>query len=358
MEEKMSRKISYLAILMMALMLMFTVSCEGPEGPAGPAGEAGPAGADAQVTCLSCHNDATMLDNQFEMARSQHGLGDLAVDYAGGRASCSYCHSHEGFVEWATTGENPGNYTTPSPWQCSTCHGLHTTFDETFEADTDYALRKTNAVTAIFDATVTMDVDASSNLCVNCHQARTNYTAMIQEGGLTARITSTHAGPHHGPQANLLLANNGSSAGTPFSAHLGAGCVGCHMYETTGDEEMNVNGGHTFWAAAEKCNACHEGPDVVFDASRDAEFEHEPYYDYKGFQTEIAEKLENLAGLLLAAGVFDSTHTVVPGTYSIAQYNAFWNYTYIAEDRSHGVHSPYYAEELLNSAITGLGGTP
>ncbi|NQV49720.1 MAG: hypothetical protein HQ507_04455 [Candidatus Marinimicrobia bacterium] len=356
----MSRKVSLIAILMMALMVLFTVSCEGPAGPAGEmglTGDAGAAGADAQVTCLSCHNDDSMEDNKIELARSQHGLGDLAVDYAGGRSSCAACHSHEGFVEFANTGGVAGNFFTPSAWECSTCHGLHKTFTETLQDSVDYALRLTNAVASIIDATIIMDIDPSSNLCINCHQSRTNIIGSMWDGSAaTATITSTHAGPHHGPQANLLLGNNGSiSTGTPFSPHLEAGCVGCHMYETSSDDEINVNGGHTFWPAAEKCNSCHTGPDVVFDASRSGDdFEHEGYYDYKSFQTEIGEKLEILAGLLLTEGVFDSSHTVIPATYTATQYKAFWNFTYIAEDRSHGVHNPYYTEALLDESIAAL----
>jgi hypothetical protein len=299
-----------------------------------------------------------LVDNQLELARSQHGNGLLAVDYAGGRASCAQCHSHQGFVEWATTGEVSADIATPTAWECSTCHGLHRTFTETLEDSVDYALRKTDAVPGYYDATLMLDVNPSSNLCVNCHQARTSYTNMITTAGDSAKITSTHAGPHHGPQANLLLGINGSVAGTPFADHMAQGCVGCHMYETTGDE-TNINGGHTFWPAAEKCNSCHSGPDVVFPGrSLSDDFEHEPYYDYRGFQSDMADKLEMLADLLVEAGVFDSTHTVIPATYSIAQYNAFWNYTYINEDRSHGVHNPYYTETLLDAAITGLGGTP
>ncbi|NQV42545.1 MAG: cytochrome c3 family protein [Candidatus Marinimicrobia bacterium] len=353
----MSKRLNLFAILVLALMVMFTVSCEGPAGEmglTGADGAVGADGADAQVTCLSCHDSDTMLDNQLELARSQHGLGDVAVGYAGGRAGCAQCHSHEGFVEWATTGTiGDANYTTPSPWQCSTCHGLHRTFTEEFDEATDYALRVNDPVVAMFDETVTLDIDPSSNLCVNCHQSRRGYDSMVDEGGLTGTLTSSHAGPHHGPQANLLSGNNGSMAGEPFAPHLGAGCVGCHMTEATGDE-TNINGGHTFWAVAEKCNDCHTGPDVVFDASRDSEFEHEGYYDYKGFQTEIADKLHELGGLLVTEGILDSTHSTVPGTYDIDTYKAWWNYIFIAEDRSHGVHNPYWTESLLDEGITAL----
>lgn len=351
----MLRMFKLLPLAVLALLVMFTVSCEGPAGPAGADGVDGKDGADGNITCLGCHNEDTMLDNQLEMARSQHGLGDVAVAYAGGRASCAPCHGHEQFVEYVETGSVSGNVVTPSPWQCSTCHGLHRTFDESFGDSTDYALRTVAAVPVYYDETQSFDLGNSSNLCMNCHQARTQYAWASED---SASITSTHFGPHHGPQANLLFGVNGTIDDEPFSPHYDTGCTGCHMYETSGDE-ADINGGHTFWAAAEKCNDCHSGPDIVFDANRGGDdFIHEGHYDYKGFQTEIGEKLENLAGLLVTAGVLDSNHTVVPGKYPIAEFGAFWNWAYIEEDRSHGVHNPYYTTDLLDEAITALGGTP
>jgi hypothetical protein len=345
-----------LTLTLVCLGVVVFFGCEGPEGPAGPAGEAGPAGADgadAQVTCLTCHNTETLVDNQIEMSRSQHAIGDLAVAYAGGRAACAPCHSGSQFIEWATTGTVAGDFPNPEPWTCNTCHGLHKTFEETFGEDMDFALRTIEPVVAGFDATVTMDLEGSSNLCMNCHQSRRGILGYWDGTSATVNVTNSHVGPHHGPQANLLFGNNGgTSTGEPFEPHFEAGCVGCHMYETTGEDEKDLNGGHTFWAAAEKCNACHTGPDVVFEGrSSDDGFEHEPYYDYKGFQTEVADKLEELGDLLVTTGILDSTHTLQTGSFSADAFKAFWNWVYIEEDRSHGVHNPYYTMDLLDEAI-------
>ena len=342
-------KLFTLTLVIFGVVLFF--GCEGPEGPAGPAGEAGAAGADAQVTCLDCHNDATLADNQFEMARSQHGLGSVGVGYAGGRGSCGPCHSHEQFVEFATTGDNAGNYLTPTPWKCSTCHGLHGTFDEEFSADTDYALRLTDPVTAMFDDLTSMDIDASSNLCIQCHQSRRGIDGYWNGTDAQAVITSSHTGPHHGPQANLLLGNNGSVAGTPFSFHVDAGCVGCHMKETTGEDELDVAGGHTFWPAVEACVTCHP-------SATD--------FDIGGVQEDIETKLHDLGLLLLGEGILaweyddsgDSSLHLHTGTYDAAVFQAFWNWVYVEEDRSFGVHNPTYAEDLLDAAIASVDGVP
>ncbi|MCF7808710.1 MAG: hypothetical protein K9N38_09340 [Candidatus Marinimicrobia bacterium] len=338
----MLRMFKLLPLAILALLVAFTVSCEGPagaDGADGMDGADGADGADGHLTCLGCHNDATMLDNKLEMARSQHKLGDIAVNYAGGRASCAQCHGHEGFVEWSETGTVAGNYTTPSPWQCSTCHGLHATFEEDFTGD-DAALRAVGAVTLMFDEATEADY-GNSNLCINCHQSRRGYASYDDGTGTDVAITSSLAGPHHGPQANLLMGNNGVTAGSEH-AHASVGCAGCHMKETTGDD-LDIAGGHTFWPTAEACADCHSGADN---------------FDLFSGQTTIQGKLDNLAGLLVTAGVLDSAHHVVVGTYPRAEVQAWWNWDLVYEDRSLGVHNPTYAKALLDASITALGGTP
>jgi len=339
----MQKILSLLTLLTVSILLVFAVGCEGPAGPPGADGVDGldgADGADGNVTCLGCHNSATLADNAFEMARSQHGLGEF-VDYAGSRSYCAQCHSSEGFQEYAANGTINGNYLTPSAWDCATCHGLHQTFEEDFSED-DAALRLTSAVTLLFDGATLADIDPGSNLCVNCHQSRRG-TAYYDDGsGTDVTFTSSHTGPHHGPQANILLGNNGSTAGTPFSAHVDAGCTTCHMKETTGDD-LDVAGGHTFWPTVEACQDCHSS---AVD------------FDYVSIQTTVQGKLDNLAGLLVTAGILDSSHHVVPGTYPRATFEAFWNYDFVYEDRSLGVHNPVYAKALLDASITAMGGTP
>ncbi len=335
----MSKKINLFAILVLSLMVMFTVSCEGPAGEDGLAGTDGAAGADGadgadgvdgNVTCLVCHSEANMIDNQIEMSRSQHGIGEFInyADYYGG--GCARCHSGNGFVEFVTTGEVADNVKVPEAWQCGTCHGLHTTFEEA-----DYALRLTDASAAIFDATVSLDVDENSNLCVSCHQARSG-PAKFWDGSADSVEVGGHDGPHHGPQSNVLLGNLGaSSTGVPFAAHVGAGCVGCHMTEGTGDD-TNVAGGHTFKPLVEACTSCHT-------SATD--------FDLFGGQTSVTTKMATLSGYLLTAGIIDSTGHLHDGTYSAEVFQAWWNYVVIHEDRSLGVHNPTYVDALLDEAI-------
>jgi len=383
----MKKKLTMLSLLGgFAILLAGAIilsSCEGPEGPMGPGGTDGidgtdgTDGVDGNVTCLVCHSAENMEAIASEFAASQHASGSIAVAYAGGRSSCAQCHSHEGFLEFARTGDVANNFTNPSPWECSTCHDLHADFDVG-----DYAFRDGDAVTLVADDQVTLD-EGNNNTCINCHQSRrlvTGYDNVIKDttynrkfteddidvymtaafgpgGSATldgdtlrvafvvpwathAYISSTHAGPHHGPQANLWAGQAaGVVDGTPYAAHAD-GCVACHM----GPES-----GHTFTPEAATCIACHN--------------------DQTDKSTEmdaIAVRLEAIALALEAKhavhidedwetgdDLFGAVHPVY-ASLERADFNAWWDFTLIMEDRSFSTHNPTYVKALLTGIETAL----
>jgi hypothetical protein len=339
---------SFFKLILFGFFCLFiTASCtkEGPMGPAGTNGadgSDGTDGVDGNVTCLVCHSSDNIESIQGQFAMSVHRAGLVAVDYAGGRASCAKCHSHEGFVQYAEFGEVMGNITNPTAWKCNTCHGLH----KTFEAQ-DYALRLNDPVNPLYDPETTMDLMGNSNLCANCHQSRRAEPNMTNPGEETFRISSTHYGPHHGAQANVVagvgFAEIEGSVAYPEaggSNHLNqASCTGCHM--GTFDDG---SGGHTWIPSLNACNTCH-GED-----SED--------FNYGGVQTDVHDKLVVLRDKLVALGVVEGDeehgfHPVV-GTYPMAQARAFFNWVGLEEDRSLGVHNPKYVKALLINSIEAL----
>jgi formate-dependent nitrite reductase cytochrome c552 subunit len=348
---KTNKFFQFLTLAMCAVTFAFVTGCEGPVGPVGPQGTAGADGAngtdgkdgvDGNVTCLECHSAdmPQIILEQFN--QSVHSAGQIAVDYAGGRASCARCHSSEGFIEYARTGAVAENISAPSAWECKTCHSIHSTF----EAE-DFALRLADPVTLIFDKTTQIDL-GNSNLCANCHQTRTPEPNLASPGD-TYNITSTHYGPHRGPQANVLAGVGFAEIPGSFtyptagsSPHMDENgmCVGCHMYDYG-----NGAGGHTWNPALDACNTCHEASDTNFD--------------HNNVQTEIAGLLEELRDLLVAQGVVeyvvaDEAYEPVVGTHSMVQAQAFFNWIGLEEDRSLGVHNPAYAKALLENSIEAL----
>ena len=347
-------------ILFGFLCAFLATSCV-KEGPMGPAGKDGANGADGQdgvdgqVTCLACHGSDLIESKQAEFAMSEHRAGAIAVAYAGGRKDCAQCHSHEGFVQFAEFGSVLGDITSPSAWKCSTCHGLHKTFEFG-----DFALRLTDPVNAIYtegtsEAGATMDLKGNSNLCANCHQTRRGEPALTNPGEETFNISSTHWGPHHGPQANLVagvgfaeIAGPADYPAAGSSYHLeynGASnsCVGCHMGDFSTVADVS-GGGHSWIPNLSACVECH-GTDMTD-------------YNYGGRQTAVEDLLVSLRDKLVTLGVMEGNDTdgyeVVPNTYPILYARAYYNYIGIEEDRSMGVHNPKYITALLTNTNAAL----
>jgi len=346
--------------------------CEGPEGPQGPKGDSGADGAngtdgtdgvDGNVACLQCHSAETPQVILEQFSQSVHSAGQIAVDYAGGRSYCAECHSSEGFIEFARTGDVAENISQPSAWECKTCHSIHETFEQT-----DYALRLDDPIAFIYDTTDAMYDLGNSNLCVNCHQNRRGEPAYTNPGD-SFRITNTHYGPHHGPQGNALTGLGFAEIEGEFGYDApeshphydmdNGNCTGCHMAPYG-----NGAGGHTWNPGLDGCNVadCHNGNVTDFD--------------HHNVQSEIEVLLEELRDLLVAAGVVElgteelyelnpetgeielvvhveGYHPVV-GTYPMIQARAFFNWIGLEEDRSLGVHNPVYVKALLENSIEAM----
>jgi hypothetical protein len=308
-------------------------------GLPGEDGDDGLDGQDGHVTCLACHSGNSIKTIQGQFAMSVHKAGLNAVENAGARATCTQCHSHEGFVQYAELGSIAGNITDPQAWECGTCHSIH----EEFTVN-DYELRLSAPVNANFNKNITMDLLGSNNLCANCHQSRAAEPNTATPGAETFRITSEHYGPHYSTQANIVagmgMAEIAGAVAYPTSNyHLDeqASCNGCHMGEFSGGR-----GGHTWMPNVQACNKCHETTD----------------FNYGGNQTDVVAKLAQIQAKLLEFGVIagDEEHGYhpVPGTYSMLLVRAYFNWYGITQDRSLGVHNPRYVNALLNNTLDAL----
>jgi len=307
----------------------------------GPAGADGTPGVDGDEVCMECHNVAKKAEVTEQWASSAHGIGEVAMSRGGGK-SCGMCHSDEGFRETQHTKKDTlrADIGLPQPIQCQTCHDFHTSLD--FENERNYALRTMMPVDLYMyraadpnAAAVTVDLGDESNLCANCHQPRT--TAPPLTGVDSFKVTSTHYGPHHGPHVTSLRGFGAyevaGSATYPVSGEgsthaTSATCVTCHMHE----------GEHTWEPSLEACNSadCHDGGlTSVTDNSRQ-----------QTFKTLMA----TLESKLTAAGLLLDGHPN-PGTYPTAQVGALYNYEWLVDDRSNGVHNFPYLEAMLNNSI-------
>lgn len=326
-------------ILFIGIGMNFLSSCEGP---------AGLAGIDANESCTQCHNNDGVLEGKILQASvSQHQMG---TSFERNSEECAVCHTSQGFIERVATGElaTASIVSNPIPVGCTTCHTIHENYDTT-----DYALRVTEAVTLDMNG-VTIDL-GSANVCATCHQPRTPSPTVDLASTELITITNSRWGPHHGTQAAMIAGTAayevaGSVSYPSSSAHIGAGCNSCHMAEAYGSQA----GGHTFsmtyeyhgseaiWTAG--CTQCHSGID---DGSPDFD---ETMDEVEGLVATLKSSLE-AAGILSASTGLVNTSSSSPISITVDQAAALYNYLYVMEDRSMGIHNPTYAKALLQNSI-------
>jgi hypothetical protein len=313
-------------VLLIAMFTMVACSDDGGNGDNGAVVSNNSSGSDSDIACTTCHDDTSLISGKAAAwGETLHATG-MSRGYAGGRAGCAGCHSGGGFSAAIAAGEKPGEYAeadpNPSGQDCRACHQIHTTY-----TGDDWALETTDAVALLAVEGATYD-GGQGNLCANCHQPRSSFDG----SGDTAEVDSTHWGPHHGPQAAMLLGVGGAgdTTGSPGMHYqmVDDSCVSCHMGE---------GAAHSFTPAVTACVSCHA------DATD---------FDIDGVQTEVQGMLDELKEALVTAGLLSEEGEPVVGTYPVAQAAALWNYIYIAiEDSSLGVHNPAYTKALLEDSL-------
>jgi hypothetical protein len=296
-------------------------------------------------SCFECHTDGNsqLLAIETQWSTSHHGLG--ATVFEGGSASCVRCHANEGFMQYVN-GEVPAGVPVPTSIHCFTCHAPH--------SSENFNLRVTEATALLNGDSYNI---GAGNTCVVCHQARRDVAVYVT----ASNNISSRYGPHHGPQGDLLFGSNGYEyedydyGDTPQHRTLtSGGCVECHVGTVRIDEGFML-GGHTFNMTAEFDETTHYNTQACVRCHAIGD-----NFDYNGVQTEIDGLLAELQVLLVAAGFVDANGTPISFTGRPANdAGAIWNFMYIGrEDRSHGVHNPAYARDLLQSTIDYMEGRP
>jgi hypothetical protein len=256
-----------------------------------------------------------------------HGTGEAYV--RGTSNSCAGCHSGGAFSQMVADGLNANTVEAgdpnPTRQDCRACHQIHSTY-----TDADWALETTDPVDLLAFEGTSFD-GGDGNLCANCHQPRTAFPEAVD--GMV-EVSSTHWGPHHGPQSATLLGVGGAGDVVGSAAkHYGVEntCVGCHM---------GADANHTFEPSTAACEECHS------DVSN---------FDINGVQTEVQAKLDELKELLVAAGLLDEEGEPIVGSYPANQAAALWNWIFIFhEDKSLGVHNPGYINDLLDWSLEAM----
>jgi hypothetical protein len=343
------------------MIVMGLASCEGEDGAVGPTGPTGPQGptGDGTQNCVMCHGSSQLITaKEYQWAHSVHATGGHNDRNT---TACAGCHTSQGFLERIETdapfGATAATIEDPLPQNCYTCHKIHSTY-----TDADWAFTQTDPVT-LWVGGQTLDL-GKANLCISCHQSR-SYTPELPDPatGGTVNIQTTRYGPHYGPQGIMLTGLNGYEVAGPAvyenSAHTlllanntANACIVCHMGTAQG---AAASGGHTFRVISDPgvegvdgvintaaCVACHPVAADVRALTDDR-------------QAQIEAKLAELEELLVARGLYNATtEQNNKGDFDGHEAGALFNYKYVKEDRSRGVHNFKYAMALLTNSIASL----
>jgi hypothetical protein len=331
--------------------------------------------------CNQCHDAPTHHVKGTEWYVSRHALttGPSSVN-------CLPCHSANGFIARATVNTN-GSYavtpTTNATFASISCQACHEPHGETVPANNPHLLRTLSAVT-MPDGTVVTDAGEGA-LCLECHQNR-NGSATNQlvnyPIGKSTWFGGASFGAHDNPQGDMVEGINAHTYGQsiPSSAHRHSVtnlCVGCHMQSTTTTDPAFLKaGGHT-WnmsytvvtngvtntvAKVDVCVQCH-GPItsfnmVVQDYNGDGVLE--------GVQTEVQHLLDKLSTLLPNSTYQSNGNYVTDGLVkSSISVKTNWpakflkgayNWQFVSNDGSKGVHNAPFAVGLLRASIGDLTG--
>lgn len=330
--------------------------------------------------CEQCHDAPPHHYYGTEWYASSHAI-TTTIPSGSGRDQCVQCHTAYGFLTKlqnsssnSTVTSFPPTNTTYAAIGCQTCHEPH---GLTVPTNNPHLIRAMTPVT-MGDGTVVTSA-GEGQLCLQCHHSRngsavTNIINYPQ--GLKTWSGGSSFGPHDGPQGDMIEGINAITYGKtiPSSAHrytVTNSCVGCHMQlvGTTDPGWLHV-GSHTFEMSytvvtngvtnkvdqVQACAQCH-GQIAAFNF---------PVEDYdgdgviNGVQTEVQNLLNNLSTLLPnSKGVVDGTVKTslsVTTNWTAAQLKAAYNWQFVANDGSLGVHNAPFATGILKASISDLTG--
>ncbi len=286
-------------------------------------------------------------------------------------SSCARCHSGVGFIELAENLDNPEWQAGEVPAQTITCSVCHDPHDD----ENPYQLRMydTASIPATIDGSsdweLVRDLEESAT-CMSCHNGR-----RTPESGRT---------PHYALGGSMLLGRNGVEYGVSIqdSVHSSIlGCVDCHMAPSPGTSRDGVMdpgeeklGGHTFKMVIHDetdvdvgmenvenaCGDCHIGLEAY---NRTARGDYDGDGDVEGVQDEVQGLLDAVHDAVVALGAVDLgrypywsyADTMTEEQIASAK-DAIWNYEYVKNDHSMGIHNTAYAVGLLQLSVKDLTG--
>jgi predicted CXXCH cytochrome family protein len=285
--------------------------------------------------CAQCHDEPSHHPEPIAWDASVHAADWDIQHFA--RDRCAACHTAQGFVDMTVDGGLYQANSDPDPITCSACHDPH-------DAPGPANLR----------------LGSVENACTSCHKLR----------------VSSH-GIHHSNQGPMIAGTDGMELeGYEYSnsshSNVDGACATCHMAglpsmitdiidqdgEVEADsislgEAVGIVGGHTFsvvgefdaeeFVNGEGCVPCHSS--VSMEVLEFSQFTIMNLLDELKANLPVAA--EGGAGAHEDAGAPVFGGDLLTETEAAAAFNWY----FVVNDGSYGVHNHSYAADLLNASI-------
>jgi predicted CXXCH cytochrome family protein len=352
------------------LLPVATIGCETCHGP-GKDHMGNPAKIDVSYqsgVCLQCHDAPKNHSVGLMWRQSAHAT----MPKSGGesnRTACFPCHNGPSLVAYQANPEGPVSMYANTPFQASiSCQSCHDPHDNTNEKQ----IRIIKADTLRSGYVIPAGIGGMGNLCMTCHRARVKTQTTVDN---QKKIYGDRFYPHYSPQADMFLGTNGYEFGqdlSGLSTHTGLenACVTCHMHSRIPEGGSSIKPNHTMMMKDSKgndytdaCAECH-GEAASFEEIR-AMSDYDGDGKIEGAIVEIEGMLTTLKGQLpldsLTGDVVmlkkDSVKVQSwPKYNSGALLGAIWNYWFVKNDFSNGVHNMKYALALLKASFAAIAG--
>ncbi|MCI0512300.1 T9SS type A sorting domain-containing protein [candidate division KSB1 bacterium] len=304
--------------------------------------------------CSRCHDEAPYHRRGDQWKNSRHAIG---IASAATRAECAACHSGYGFIHAIDPNNQLSDKTGFPQVSCQVCHDPHSV-----GYNAEHQIRKQDAVTLMNGAVI--DFGGTGKLCMNCHQGR-------RDAEEYAKQYSSRFSPHYCNQADMLAGTNAVQFGMyiPSSTHrdvIENGCVTCHMAATPAANQPGRDfvGEHSFamhWDGGTPtdstddvyhvgvCEQCHGDMNTFDDIMARADYDGDGKKE--SARTELHGMMDKVGRLLPPLG---DPSVVVTSAYTPLQLKAAFNYLYVEDDGSEGMHNYQYAINLLKVTYLAL----
>ncbi|MGB2868529.1 MAG: cytochrome c3 family protein [Bacteroidota bacterium] len=370
------------------MMGLTSIQCENCHGPASQHTSSGFPTPDntkldrslSSDVCAPCHFSSDRHGKGYAWSGSLHAVSmaeGAQVEYTD-RPICAKCHTAQGYIGQTINGEPEpvvasGNkvYPDPEPVGCTTCHDPHS---------------NKNAAQ--------LRAASIAEVCVGCHETRISSRGLhaAHQGpmldGTKAPAFSLDVLKNYMANPNLITAALGKWSGWELpgykyenSSHsdIAEKCVTCHMADSPSflasqaanfskpDTMLNKLGGHTFRVAYTApgdsvpvlnptgCAECHgEGTSIEF-----VDFTQAKTKALLATLLNALPKRDSVGAVILPSDtiVYQNWKNAPAGSkrkLTVPEKAAAYNYQFVNNDGSFGVHNYLYAKGLLTSSIEQL----